>query len=109
SMIGRRNLGIGTRTVLALVLVAFAGFPIFWIINTAITPSDVLYGGRQEFIPDFTRVGRVFSVLTSDSPFLQWMGNSAVVALGTTVLSLLLATLAAYALSRYRFFGKGLI
>ncbi|MBN9733450.1 carbohydrate ABC transporter permease [Pseudonocardia sp. P1] len=73
------------------------------------SPTDQLYGGGQTLLPDFTRSLEVFSVLTSDTPFLRWMGNSAVVAFGTTLFSLLMATLTAYALSRYRFTGKGLL
>lgn len=108
-MIGRRHLGLGLRTFLALVLVVLAGFPLYWVINTAMTPAEELYGGEQNLIPDFSRSAEIFSVLVSDTPFLQWMGNSLVVAVGTTVSSLLMAVLAAYALSRYRFVGKGLM
>ena len=108
-MIGRRNLGAGVRTLLAVLLAVLAGFPLYWIVNTAMTPTDQLYGGGQTLLPDLTRSLEVFSVLTSDSPFLRWMGNSAVVAFGTTLFSLLMATLTAYALSRYRFTGKGLL
>ncbi|ALE73306.1 sugar ABC transporter [Pseudonocardia sp. EC080610-09] len=108
-MIGRRNLGAGVRTLLAVALAVLAGFPLYWIVNTAMTPTDQLYGGGQTLLPDFTRSLEVFSVLTSDTPFLRWMGNSAVVAFGTTLFSLLMATLTAYALSRYRFTGKGLL
>lgn len=108
-MIARRNLGTGVRAFLALLLVILAGFPLFWIINTAITPTETLYTGQQSLMPDFGRSIQLFSVLTTDSPFLKWMGNSAVVAFGTTIVSLLLATLAAYALSRYKFVGKGVM
>ncbi len=107
-MIGRRNLSTGVRAVLALVLVVLAGFPVYWMVATAMTPTDALYSGRQPLVPDFRRTLEAFSVLTSDSPFLSWLGNSAYVAAGTTLLSLVLASLAAYALSRYRFVGKGL-
>lgn len=108
-MIGRRNLSIGVRSVLALILVVLAGFPIYWMINTAMTPVDSLYSGRQGLVPDFGRTLQIFQVLVSDSPFLRWLTNSAFVAAGTTLLSLLLACLAAYALSRYRFIGKGVM
>lgn len=108
-MIGRRNLGVGIRAFLALLLVILAGFPLYWIINTALTPSDVLYSGGQNWWPDLSRSINLFSVFTTDTPFIHWMGNSLVVASGTTVLSLMMATLAAYALSRYKFFGKGLL
>lgn len=108
-MIGRRRLTLGVRALLALLLLVLAGFPLYWIVNTAITPATQLYSGQQTLIPDLSRAINLFSVLIKDSPFLMWMGNSAIVAFGTTLLSLVLATLAAFALSRYRFFGKGLL
>ena len=40
---------------------------------------------------------------------LLWLRNSAIVAVGTMVLSILLAILPAYALSRFRFHGKGVL
>src|SRR5450756_2253108 len=89
-MIGRRNLGTGTRVFLAILLAVLAGSPLFWIVNTAITPNAVLYRGGQALVPDLTRSAKVFAILTTDTPFLHWMGNSAVVALGTTLLSLCL-------------------
>lgn len=106
-MIGRRNLSTGVRAVLALMLVVLAGFPVYWMVNTAMTPTASLYSGEQSLIPDFSRTLEAFSVLTGESPFLRWLSNSAYVAAGTTLLSLLLASLAAYALSRYAFIGKG--
>jgi multiple sugar transport system permease protein len=105
-MIGHRSLGQGTRILLSVVLVFAAGFPIYWIFNTSITPNSLLYSGGQTLIPDLRRAARAFSVLTTDTPFMRWMANSAIVAFGTTLLSLLLAALAAYALSRYKFVGK---
>lgn len=108
-MIARRNLGVSARTFLALLLVVLAGFPVYWIINTAVTPTSTLYQGDQSLLFDFSRTMQLFSVLTTDTPFLRWMGNSALVAAGTSILSLLLATLSAYALSRYKFVGKGIM
>lgn len=108
-MIGKRNLSIGVRTLLALLLAVLAGIPVYWMINTAMTPVGDLYAGNQPIIPDFSRALDVFQVLSDGSPFLHWMTNSAIVAGGTTLLSLLLACLAAYALSRYKFVGKGVM
>jgi multiple sugar transport system permease protein len=108
-MIGSRNISKGVRLALAIVLVILAGFPLYWIFNTAITPAAQLFSGDQSLIPDFRRSLNAFSVLTSDSPFLRWMGNSAIVAFGTTIASLVLGTLAAYAMSRYKFLGKGVM
>lgn len=92
---------------LAMALVAF--FPFYWIINTSMTPIDQLYSGQQSLWLDLSRAQYAFQILTADSPFLRWLANSAVVATATTVLSVLLALLAAYALSRHRFAGKGVV
>lgn len=108
-MITRRRISRGVRLVLATVLVVLAGFPIFWMFNTAITPAQELFSGNQSLIPDFSNTLHAFSVLTTESPFLKWMGNSAFVAVGTTILGLSLATLAAYAMSRFKFVGKGAV
>ncbi|WP_211302778.1 carbohydrate ABC transporter permease [Allonocardiopsis opalescens] len=104
-----RRLSLGVRVVLALATTVLAGFPVYWMFDTATTPSDALYRGDQSWLPDLTRAGNVFSVLASDTPFLRWLGNSAVIAFGTTLLSLAIAVMAAYALSRYKFHGKGLL
>jgi len=108
-MILRRHLSITARLLLATLLAALAGFPLYWMLATAITPSSQLFNGAQPLIPDFTRIPNAFQALAGGTPFLRWMTNSGIVAGGTTIFSLLLATLAAYALSRYRFRGKGLI
>ncbi|MET4002794.1 MULTISPECIES: carbohydrate ABC transporter permease [Arthrobacter] len=107
-MLARRNLSLGVRALLALILVVLAGFPVYWMINTAMTPASQLYSGNQNLIPEFSRTLSTFQVLVGDSPFLGWLGNSAIVAGGTTLLSLVMAALAAYALSRYKFAGKGI-
>lgn len=108
-MTSSRNLKVATRTLLAVALAVLTIFPFYWIFNTAITPSAVLYQGGQTLLPDFTRTLNAFQILTTDSPFFRWMANSTVVALGTTVASVFMATLAAYALSRYRFHGRGIM
>ena len=43
----------------------------------------------------------------TDIPVATWLANSAIVAAGTMVLSIALGILPAYALSRFRFRGKG--
>jgi multiple sugar transport system permease protein len=95
--------------VLAFAMALGAAFPLYWMVNSAITPTDDLYRGHQDAWLDFSRSAHLFSVLTTDTPFLRWMANSAVVAIGTSALSLVIATMAAYALSRYRFHGKGVL
>jgi multiple sugar transport system permease protein len=104
----RRRFPPIARIAVILVLVVLAGFPIYWMYDTAITPRGQLFTG-QPLIPDVTRTPQILDVFTSGVPLLQWLGNSSIVAFCTTFLSLLLAVLAGYGLSRYRFHGRGVI
>ncbi|MCI1796987.1 MAG: carbohydrate ABC transporter permease [Bifidobacterium tibiigranuli] len=110
-MLLHEKMSRATRLILVIVLIVLAGFPIYWMFSTAITPTELLYSGKQPVIPDFSRSLKAFQVLVDDSgaPFLHWMGNSLIVAIGATLLSLFMALLAAYGLSRYRFRGKGIV
>jgi multiple sugar transport system permease protein len=97
------------RALVVAVLVAFAGFPIYWMYNTATSTRDEVFGSGQDVWPHVERTGNILDVFSSGVPLLRWLANSAFVAVGTTVLSIVLAVLAAYALSRYRFHGRGLL
>ena len=96
------------RLGLVILLTIFAGFPLYWLFNTATSTNDELYGAGQRFLPSLDRVGLIFDVFR-DTPLLTWLGNSGIVAMGTTVLSFLIAILAGYALSRFRFHGRGVL
>ena len=107
-----RRRGIGAKfgslgkAVLITLLVVFAGFPVYWMLATSLGTEASLYGGSQPLLPEVQNIGQWGGFL-SDIPILRWLGNSFVIAAGTTILSLVLATMAAYALSRYRFHGRG--
>jgi arabinogalactan oligomer/maltooligosaccharide transport system permease protein len=47
-----------------------------------------------------------FTSVMTDQPFAKWMLNSAIIAVGTTVVGVFLACTAAYAFSRFKFPGQ---
>ncbi|RXZ49633.1 carbohydrate ABC transporter permease [Agromyces fucosus] len=95
------------RAILITLFVVFAGFPVYWMFATSLGTESSLYGeGGQPLWPEIGNIGQWGSFLT-DVPIIGWLGNSFIIATGTTILSLLLAITAAYALSRYRFYGRG--
>jgi multiple sugar transport system permease protein len=94
------------KAVLITLLVVFAGFPVYWMLSTSLGTEASLYGGSQPLLPEVQNIGQWGGFL-ADIPIFRWLGNSFVIAAGTTILSLVLATMAAYALSRYRFHGRG--
>ncbi|WP_314650242.1 carbohydrate ABC transporter permease [uncultured Microbacterium sp.] len=107
-----RRRGVGAKfgslgkAVLITLLVVFAGFPIYWMLSTSLATETSLYRDGQPLLPEVQNIGQWGGFL-ADIPILRWLGNSFVIAAGTTILSLVLATMAAYALSRYRFHGRG--
>ena len=76
-------------------------FPIYWAFLTALKPRTALRDYPPEFWPSNPQWG-VFRQLLAEQPFGLWMWNTTLVAIATTILSLAIAVLAAYALSRYR-------
>jgi multiple sugar transport system permease protein len=96
------------RMAVVLLLLGVTAFPIYWMFVTSLTPSADLFADRPHLLP---RLGElhVYRDVFSLKPVSLWLFNSAVVAVGTTVLSIALAVFPAYALSRFRFRGKGLL
>lgn len=105
----RKRLLVGMiRALIALVFVCIALFPLYWMANTSALPTSAMFEREPRMVPQLDTLGGFAKVFT-DLPIVSWLRNSLFISIGTTVLSLLIALFAAYALSRYRFRGKGLL
>jgi ABC-type maltose transport system permease subunit len=105
SATAQRRFGVGMRLVLAAILVAFSVFPILWMISASLNPTGTL--ASQTLIPKNAGVGNYRELLASvEFPFWMWFWNSIKIASITSVLSLAITTIAAYAFSRFRFRGR---
>lgn len=91
-----------------LALLGVAVFPIYWMFVTSLTPSADLFAARPNLLPRLSEIGIYLQVFNT-IPVGRWLWNSFVVAAGTTVLSIVLAILPAYALSRFRFTGLAVL
>lgn len=96
------------RMALIMVLLSAALFPIYWMVVTSLTSSANLFADRPRMLPDPAQAFN-YAETFAKTGVLLWLRNSAIVAVGTMVLSILLAILPAYALSRFRFHGKGVL
>lgn len=96
------------RMLAVLALLGVAAFPIYWMFVTSLTTSAELFAKRPNLLPTFSEL-HVYRDVFSLKPVARWLMNSAIVAVGTTVASIALAILPAYAMSRFRFRGKGAI
>ena len=94
------------RWLLALAALVVAGivlFPIYWMLLTAVLPSELTRSRTPVLLPKLSAVSLdAFAAVIVREPVLTWLGNSVAVTAGATVISLTIATLAGYSLSRFR-------
>ena len=101
---------LSRRTVFYLVVVVtiLANlFPFYWMVVTSLKSWAGIFTYPPTFLPlplDTTAYREVFE----KSRLGLWLANSVAVGLPTTVLALICSTSGAYALSRFRFRGRGL-
>ena len=91
-----------TLIVLALIVVLL---PLYWTFSTSFKPSRAILQIPPEFLPRdviFSNYAEIFNLI----PFGRFLLNSFVITGVTAVISLLLGSVAAYGLSRYKFFGS---
>jgi len=96
-----------TWPVLGLGLV-WTLFPFYWMITTALKPNDDMYRPEPLLVPVRITLSHFHKVFF-DSHFPEFFRNSAIVAIGTTILSLAVGIFAAYAIVRLDFRGKKLL
>lgn len=93
----------GWRHGVALVAVAFALFPIVFVVSAALNPLGTL--SSSQLVPTGASAGN-FAELLGETSFLRWFVNSALIAGTAAVSAVFISALAAYAFSRMRFRGR---
>ena len=88
-----------------LAYVVFALFPLFWLLKVSVTPNDLLYSEGVRMWPSRTTFEH-YAFVIQHSAFPTFFKNSLIVAGSTAVTVTILASLAGYALSRFRFRAK---
>jgi multiple sugar transport system permease protein len=94
----RFGLTIGVALLTALLL-----FPLYWMVVTAVLPTSQVLAREPALVPTPTDMSlRAFRAAFERRPLGTWLSNSLLVTLGATTLSLVIAALAGYSLSRFR-------
>lgn len=87
-----------------LLFMIFILFPFYWMFVTSVKPEQELYGDITYWPKNLT--WDAYAKLFGSFDFLKPMGNSLFVALVTTLVTLVVSTLAAYAFTRFTFVGR---
>jgi multiple sugar transport system permease protein len=95
-------LRMGAATVLAFVQL----FPLLWMVSGAFTDAEEIR--EASLVPADPTFANIVEVFTS-IPYAGYLWNSLVTAVAVTVLLVFFGSMAAYALARMRFRGRGVL
>ncbi|GAA4720183.1 carbohydrate ABC transporter permease [Brevibacillus fulvus] len=102
---------VAARWIEAVLLVAVAlvfVFPFLWMFLTAFKTMPEVYQFPPTWLPETWQFAN-FETAWSSGPFLRYVINSVLVAIGVLIIQLLTAVPAAYAFARYRFRGRNFL
>lgn len=101
----RRRWAMWGRGLGLSLYLAFALFPLYWLLKIALTPTRLLYSEGIRLWPRHTTLEH-FSRVWSATQFPDYFWNSVQVSVGAATLATLAGAMAGYALSRWNFRGK---
>ncbi len=90
-------------TVIAVLSVIL--FPMYWLFSTSIKPYDQFFSSPPQIFPTSFSIEH-FKFLLKETAFAQQFKNSLIVASVTTVFVISVTSIAAYGLTRFRFYGR---
>ncbi len=100
------------RIVVIGIALIFALFPVIFVTLSAFNPEGTI---STFSLPEVSGPGELFQNFTdlmfdednlAINPFWLWLRNSFIVAITSTILSVLITALSAYSFSRFRFWGR---
>ncbi len=99
--------GVGTWIGFAAILL-WCLLPVAWILSLSFKPVSETSAGSPQFLPKTWTLQNYRDIL-ADSDFTKALINSFSIAIIATLLSVIFATLAAYAIARLEFTGKRVV
>jgi multiple sugar transport system permease protein len=109
-MRNQRRIELIMRYVLLITIALIVLVPLFWMLSTSFKPKSQWFAREIEWIPrTFTLENYTRILNNSTTPIGLWFVNSIILATITTVLTLIVDSLAAYAYARLEFPGRKLI
>lgn len=100
--------GTALYYLVALLIAFIAMVPFVWMISTSLKTRGALMSIPIEWVPEHPTLDAYLTVFER-FPFFQTILNSLFISVSYTVLTLLSASIAAYAFTKIRFRGSGLV
>jgi ABC-type glycerol-3-phosphate transport system permease component len=90
---------------LLVVMLIWTLVPFYWMVATSLKKDKEIYGFEATLVPRQPTLD-AYRLLFVKTPFVKYVRNSTIIAVATTVASLVFGCLGAYALARLRFPGR---
>ncbi|MFF3854231.1 carbohydrate ABC transporter permease [Micromonospora sp. NPDC002575] len=100
-----RVAAVAGRVVALTLIVFFAVGPLLWMALSSVRPATELFQSDPSLIPS-QLTAEWYREVFEGSEAVRWFLNSFLVAVATTVISLVVGTTAGYAVSRFQFPGR---
>jgi arabinogalactan oligomer/maltooligosaccharide transport system permease protein len=97
---------LAVQYIILFIGLIFSVFPIYFIFQASLRPGNSLYTTELQLLPTNATLDNFRYVLTQ-IPLPLWVWNSLKVSFATTIATLLITVSAGYALSRFKFRGRG--
>lgn len=107
-MTHRNRLGQAGYYLVSILLAVLALIPFLWMISTSLKSRGALMSIPIEWIPSEPTLD-AYAEVFSRFPFLRTIGNSLLISVSFTLLTLVSASMAAFAFAKLRFRGSGVI
>ncbi len=101
----RKKLQLSLTVGIQVVLVLWTIFPFYWMLVTSIKSNSEMYGPVATLIPS-TFTLQHWRELFYKTPFVTFFRNSLAISSATTLLSMFVGSLGAYAITRLQFRGR---
>jgi multiple sugar transport system permease protein len=96
------------RIVGLIFFIVIVAFPFYWMIVSSFKPLEELLLNPANLGLDFRKISfHVYKEVLFEYGFLRYISNSVYISVATVLLSVSLATLGGYAVTRLRFRGRG--
>jgi ABC-type glycerol-3-phosphate transport system permease component len=99
TMTTSRRIVKGIGNLILLLMVLWTAIPFYWMVATSLKPDKEIYGYEATLIPQNPTLANYATILW-DTPYMLFLRNSVTVAVGSTLLSIVIACLGAYAIAR---------
>lgn len=100
-LVSNRRKKTVTTAIITVIAIVFL-IPFYWLFISALRPANRIFADAGNFLPTAVTLEN-FQRLFQETPIVMWFMNSVILAVGSVIGSLIVVTMAAYALAKIRF------